>query len=388
MKKKTQTPWDFLDAWRGTMFTGEWPTLPEMFKISVDRFAERPCFTVFEPDRVTLTYGETLEKVETLAAWMYEQGIRKGDHIAFSGKNSPEWAVVFLATLFAGAIVVPIDYALHDHEIDNLLKAAEPKMFFVDDERYELFSAKKKIGKVFSLSPKHEKKYVYSLRAKKEHKIIPPEENDVAAIMFTSGTTGTPKGVVLTHRNFVSDCYIAQSNLSIYETDVFYALLPIHHSYTMQAVLIEGLSVCAEIVFGKSLAISRMMRELRDGKITMLLGVPLLFNKLLAGILRGIREKGILVYGAIKVLMGFSYLTKKLTGKNPGKKIFHSILDKASISTLRIAISGGGPLAPSVFRMYNELGIDFIQGYGLTETSPIIALNPKDHFKVKSVGRY
>lgn len=388
MKKNTRTPWAFLDAWRGTTFTGEWPTLPEMFRISVDRFGDRACFTVFEPDRVTLTYRETLEKVEALAAWMYAQGIRKGDHIAVSGKNSPEWAVVYLGTLFAGAIVVPIDYALHNDEIENLLKASGPKIFFVDDERYEIFSSMKHIGKVFSLSPKHEKTYVYSLKTKKDPKIEEAVETDVAAIMFTSGTTGIPKGVLLTHRNLVSDCYIAQSNLSIYETDVFYALLPIHHSYTMQAVLIEGLSVCAEIVFGKSLAVSRMMKELREGKITMLLGVPLLFNKLLAGIMRGIREKGILVYGAIKFLMGFSYLTKKITGKNPGKKMFHAILDKASISTLRIAISGGGPLAPSIFRMYNELGIDFIQGYGLTETSPIIALNPKDHFKVKSVGRY
>ena len=131
-----------------------------------------------------------------------------------------------------------------------------------------------------------------------------------------------------------------------------------------------------------------MLRELREGKITMLLGVPLLFNKLLAGILKGIREKGIVVYGIIKMLMGISYAIKKLTGINPGKKMFKAVLEKASISTIRIAISGGGPLAASVFRMYQELGIDFIQGYGLTETSPIIALNPKEHFKIESVGRY
>lgn len=388
MTETKQTPWTFLDAWRGKVFAGEWPTLPEMFRITVERFADRPCLTIFEPDRISLTYRETLEKVETLAAWLHSQGVRKGDHVAVSGKNSPEWAVAYLATLFAGATVVPVDYALHDNEIENLLKAAEPKIFFVDEERFESFSAKKKIGKVYSLSPKYDKYYIYSLKTAKKAAIVPADEGDCAAIMFTSGTTGTPKGVMLSHRNLVSDCYIAQTNLDIFETDVFYALLPIHHSYTMLAVFIEAISVGAEIVFAKSMAVSRMLRELREGRITMLLGVPLLFNKLLAGILRGIREKGIVVYGIMKMLMGVSYLVKKITGKNPGKKLFHTVLEKASISTLRIAISGGGPLAASVFRVYNELGIDFIQGYGLTETSPIIALNPKEHFKIESVGKH
>ena len=210
---------------------------------------------------------------------------------------------------------------------------------------------------------------------------------DVVNMQYTSGTTGFPKGVMLTHRNLVSDCYIAQSNMNIFHTDVFYALLPIHHAYTMLAVFIEALSVGAEIVFGKSMAVTKMMHELREGRITMLLGVPLLFNKLLAGILKGIRAKGPLVSGFVRFLMHLSYAIKKLFGVNPGKRLLKSVLDKASLSSLRIAISGGGALAPSVFRAFNELGIDFVQGYGLTETSPIITLNPTFDFRVESVGR-
>jgi long-chain acyl-CoA synthetase len=269
------------------------------------------------------------------------------------------------------------------------LRTAEPKLFFVDEEKHDAFVANPVAGQVYSLSKKHLSTYVYNLTPTAgPAKIEPAAEGDLAAILFTSGTTGNPKGVMLTHRNLVSDCYIAQTNLSIYSTDVFYALLPIHHSYTMLAVFIETISVGAEVVFGKSMAVSKMLKELREGKITMLLGVPLLFNKLLAGIMKGIKDKGPIVYGLIRGLMGVSYLVKKLTGRNPGKKMFKSILDKASLGTLRIAISGGGPLAASVFRMYNEFGIDFIQGYGLTETSPIVALNPKERFKIESVGRY
>ena len=138
------------------------------------------------------------------------------------------------------------------------------------------------------------------------------------------------KGVMLSHKNLVSDCYIAQTNMTIYHTDVFYALLPIHHSYTMLAVFIEALSVGAEIVFGKSMAVTRMLKELKEGKITMLLGVPLLFNKLVGGILKGIREKGVLVHAFMHFLLGFSYILKKYFKLNAGKVLFKSILEKVS----------------------------------------------------------
>jgi long-chain acyl-CoA synthetase len=180
---------------------------------------------------------------------------------------------------------------------------------------------------------------------------------------------------------------LAQGNLTVLQTDVFYALLPIHHSYTMLAVLIEALSVGAETVFGKRMVTKAILHDLKEAKITMLLAVPLLFNKVLNGIVRGLKEKGPVVYGLISFLMNVSKINKKFFKVNPGKKMFGFVLDKASLRTLRICICGGGPLAPSVFKKYNQLGIDFVQGYGLTETSPIINLNPVEHYKETSVGK-
>ena len=392
MHEIPKKPWAFLDAWRGKKFTDEWPTLPEMFEITAERFPGRNCLTMFEAERITLTYRETLAAIQKLAGWLVAHGVKKGSHVAVSGKNSSEWAIVYLSVLYAGGIIIPIDYGLHDYEITSLLQTAKPLFFFVDAEKYEYFLTESKkqsfMGEIYALNEKYPDRYVYRLEAEPLAAPIPIQETDTAAILFTSGTMGTPKGVMLSHKNIVSDCYIAQSNLTIFETDIFYALLPIHHSYTMVAVFIEAISVGAEIVFGKSLVVSRMLRELKEGKITMLLGVPLLFNKLLAGIMKGVRSKGVLVYGIIRLLMGVSYLVKKTTGKNIGKTLFKSVLEKANLTTLRIAISGGGPLSKDVFKAYNAFGIDFVQGYGLTETSPIIALNPKEHFKIESVGRY
>jgi long-chain acyl-CoA synthetase len=357
-----------------------------MYRITVSRYGERPCFTVYEPDRISLNYNEALKLVEAVARWLYSRGIRRGDAVAVTGKNSSEWAVAYLAVLFAGATVVPIDYQLKNEESDLLIKTARAKILFVDEEKYEHYRSTGMLGELVSLK-KGVGTYIYDLDGP-QAEMDRAEAGDLAAILFTSGTMGNPKGVMLTHENLVSDCYLAQGvPFPVYHTDVFYALLPLHHAYTMLAVFIETISQGAEVVFGKKMVTPIILRELKLGKITLFLGVPMLFNKLLAGIIKGIRAKGLIVYGILGALMGISGFIKKVFGVNPGKKLFHAVLEQASLSTLRVCICGGGPLAPSVFRKYNQLGIDFVQGYGLTETSPIIALNPVIHYKETSVGK-
>ncbi|MDR2028770.1 MAG: AMP-binding protein [Treponema sp.] len=379
------TPWAYLEDYRGKVFTGTWPTLPEAFKITVSRYGNRPCFTIFEPDRITLTYDEAYKIILAVARWLHSKGVRKGDTVALTGKNSPEWAVSYIAIHFAGGVVVPIDYQLKTEEIDLLLKTSKARVLFVDEEKHERYvqdsgiltdivSLKKGIGN-----------YVYDLDGP-EADIEQPKETDLAAILFTSGTTGVPKGVMLTHENFLADNYLAQSYLVLFPTDVFYALLPIHHAYSM-TVFIVVMAVGAELVFGKRMVTKAILKDLKEAKITLFLGVPMLFNKLLSGIMRGIKEKGPLVFALITVMMGISGFIKKTFRVNPGKKMFHFILEQASLTTVRTCICGGGPLAASVFKKYNQLGINFIQGYGLTETSPIINLNPIEHYKEASVGK-
>jgi long-chain acyl-CoA synthetase len=383
----TEKPWQFLNEYRGKAFTGEWPTLPEMFKITVLRYPERPCFTVYDPDRISLNYTEALKLIEASARWLHSKGIRRGDRVAVTGKNAPEWTVAYLAGLFAGGVIVPIDYQLRNEEIDLLIKTSGSRILFVDEEKHEYYTQNPGgLETIISLK-KGLGSYIYELDGP-EAEIEQAVVTDLAAILFTSGTTGIPKGVMLSHSNIVSDCYLAQGTpLIVLHTDVFYAILPIHHSYTMLAVFIEAISTGAEVVFGKRMVTSQILKDLKEAQITMLLGVPMLFNKVLAGILRGLKDKGPVVNGIISFLMSISGMIKKVFRVNPGKKMFKFILDKASLTSIRICISGGGPLAPSVFKKYNQLGIDFVQGYGLTETSPIIAINPIEQYKETSVGR-
>ncbi len=378
-------PWKFLDDYKGDFFEGKWPTLPEMLRITAKRYPERRAFTSFSPELMEFNYSEVLSRVEMLGRYLASKGVTKGSKIGVTGKNSPEWALGYLSILFAGATVIPLDYGLKNEEIAGLMEIADVEILFCDTEKYDFF-AEKGLKEIISLNPSKDN-YILNINHEGSEQPQQPQSSDVAAILFTSGTTGVAKGVMLTHENFVSDCYLAQANMNIFPTDVFYVLLPIHHSYCMLAVFIEALSVGAELVFAKGLAIAQILQDLKKGKVTMFLGIPMLFNKLIKGLMKGIREKGIIVYGIIRGMMGLSGLIKKYFHVNPGKKMFKGILSKVSLDTNRICICGGGPLPASTFKMFNQLGIDFVQGYGLTETSPIVALNPKEAYKESSVGK-
>jgi len=378
-------PWLFLEEYRGTDFKGKWPTLPEMLRITAKRYPDRRAFTSFSPELIEFNYSAVLEKAEMYGRYLRNLGVSRGDRVGVTGKNSPQWALAYLGVLFSGAIVVPLDYGLKNEEIKGLIDTAGVEFLFCDEEKYDYFQSAGLKG-LISLSPQKEN-YLLDIEYKGSEDVELAEEEDLAAILFTSGTTGVSKGVMLTHSNFVSDCYLSQANMNIFHTDVFYALLPLHHSYSMLAVFIESLSVGAEVVFAKGLAIQQILIDLKRGKVTMFLGIPMLFNKLIQGLMKGIREKGIVVYGLIRALMWLSGVIKKYFHINPGKKMFGSILKKVSLDTNRICICGGGPLPESTFKMFNQLGIDFVQGYGLTETSPIVALNPKEAYKEASVGK-
>ncbi len=381
-------PWKKLEEYRGKMFSGEWPTIPELFAITVSRFPDNRCFSIYEPDNLFFTYSQALEKVKSVSAFLAEKGVKRGVKVALSGKNSPEWTIAYLSILFAGGTVVPIDYQLRPEEISSLFEFSDAEIFFIDSEKYD--EIKPANGKIQKLSLSLEKPgYVLNLKpaGNSNAEVEKPGLEDLAAVLYTSGTTGNQKGVMLTHKNLVSDCFLSQGHMEILPSDVFYALLPLHHSYTMLAVFIEAISVGAEIVFAKKLVVSQILKDLKQGRVTMFLAIPMLFNKMLKALMSGVREKGIAVYGIIRGLMYVSGFIKKTTGINPGKKMFGFLLKKLSLETNRICICGGGPLPSSTFSMFNQLGIDFVQGYGLTETSPIVALNPIEHYKEASVGK-
>ena len=387
MKTKDNfTPWNQFDAYRGKEFSGEWPTIKELFHINTMRYPDNTCWKEYSPKEISLTYKEAEEKVKEVSSWFLSLGVKKGDKIIVSGKNSVAWAVTYIAVQYAGCTVVPLDSSLHDEDFIKFAKFSDSVVLVADNDRMKKVAGSLPMLGYASLEENGTYPSIMTLSAPYRDGHVMTED-DVAAILFTSGTTGTPKGVMLTNKNIVSDIFISQANMNIYPSDVFYAILPIHHAYTMLAVFMEGLGSGASVVFGKKLVVSQMLKELKEAKVTMFLGVPMIFNKLYAGLLACVRKKGVVVYGLIRFLMGISGFLKKAFGLKVGKKMFGFLLKNLSLENCRICICGGGPLPSSTFQGFNELGLDFVQGYGLTETSPITHLNPIYAFKVESVGK-
>ncbi len=358
--------------------TSRWPTLGELFEKSAQAFPDKPFLSTYVgSDKKTLSYKQARVQSRRWATLFISLGIRPGQSVALRGKNSPSWVLAFLGCVQAGAVVVPLDAQISDADAVKLSVAGECRLFVHDSESSGVVPLLEGIPAVS-----------FDTELPQEQEIeVATEAHETAAILFTSGTTGHPKGVMLTHENFTSDCLLAQQLLSISTDDVFYALLPLHHAYTLLAVFLEAVSVGASLLFAEKLAVSAVLSDLKRGGVTMFLAVPLLFNKLLDGLLQAVKKKGFFVWLSLRALMKLSGMVKKTIGHNPGRKWFRSVLEQAGLASLRVCISGGGPLAPQVFRRLNELGLDFVQGYGLTETSPILALNPVVKYKETSVGR-
>lgn len=386
--------WEELDQARGTLFSGQWPTIIEMFSITIGKFPHRPCFTSFKPERYTLTYTEVQKAMVRVSSYLQEQGVKPGDRVIINGKNSPNWAIAYLAVLHAGAIVVPLDHQMPSSRVQDLSLFCEASFVFGDKGVVEAlnrelpwFGSVKGMATLLGESPICPS--IEIVQPSEERKAHASRCEDVAAILFTSGTTGNEKGAILTHTNIVSDVYQACDGifLSLDETDVLYALLPLHHSYCCTSVLLETLKHGSECVFGQEIAVSRMIADMTKGQVTIFMGIPMLYNKILAGMMKQVRKKGLLTYALVKAMMTINGFAKKYLKANIFRGVFNKmLLSKVGLDQNNFLICGAGPLSPQVFKHYQQLGLDFIQGYGLTETSPILTLNPISHFKIKSVG--
>ncbi|MCL2519514.1 MAG: AMP-binding protein [Spirochaetaceae bacterium] len=384
MKDNFKKPWQQLDEYRGKYFSDKWPTIPQMLTISAHRFPNNIAFSTFEGDTLrTYSYTQGKELVDNIASFLVKSGVKKGDKLAITGGNSLEWAITFIAIMQAGGIAIPIDNGMSSEKAIAIMKRVEAKMLFCDYEKLSKGFDQAGVP-TYSLTQGKEG-YVLNLKGDSGTIFPPSSMEDVAAILFTSGTTGQEKGVIQTHRALISDVWLAQNLIDVYSTDIFYVLLPIHHSYCMTAVFLEAISCGSQLLFTNKMAITNILHDLKEGKVTMLLGVPMLYNKVINGIMNNVKKKGAVAHSLVKCMMTISRMVGQEKGRN--LPILKGILEKASLSTLRLLISGGGPIAPRTLKLYNNLGLPMVQGYGLTETGPIIALNPINAFKEGAVGR-
>ncbi len=343
-----------------------------------------------------ISYSDFYEKARNIARGLLALGFRKGDKCALLSENRPEWGAAYFGTLMAGGINVPQDALLKITSWKHIIRESGASVLFVsknfihefDSNSDELDGLKyivcmdkiEKSGKVLALRDLEE-------RGKANNSDLSlPKQSDLAAIIFTSGTTGQAKGVMLTHENIVSDIEGALKSFDIFAADNFLSVLPIHHTFECTCGFMIPMAGGSSITYARGLASKLILEDIKNHKASILLGVPLLFEKMYSGIMKAISKKPALTRLIFSASLEVSKAVNSLLGVEAGKSIFKGLREKAGLSSLRLLIAGGAPMPPEVSRAFNLLGFKFIQGYGLTESSPVLTLNPIDRRKDASIG--
>jgi long-chain acyl-CoA synthetase len=371
----------------------------------VNLFSAFEAVAAGQPDRLALqiregtgyrrlTYGEVARQAQALAAALLQAGVAPGDRVALISENRPEWTVAYFAVTAAGATAVPLDVQLSDAELNIVLAHAGCRMAIASGKQAPRLLAVMTGGqaalRVVDLDADASTERALAFRpiprdrGGAERLSLPTVGDDaLASILYTSGTTGTPKGVMLSHGNFLAN---AQSVLEfglVNHQDNLLGLLPMHHAFAFMVQLIILYSG-AHITFPPSLKGPDLLACMHETGVTLLVGVPQLFYMLHKGIFDEIGRRPLPVRCLLQGLLHLSGALHSL-GINLGRMVFAPVHRKFG-GRLRILGSGGARLDPVIARDFLSLGFTMTEGYGLTETAPVVCFNPLDRMRPGSVG--
>lgn len=359
--------------------------LKELIGASIEKYAENPAFLLKEKRKIT--YQEFGEQVKFFGNGLFQLGM-KSKRIAIIGKNRYEWILSYVAVLLGDITVVPLDKGLTDTEIENSLKQSKADAIIFEEKYLEIMQALKektnlqelicmdKIEGVKSIED------VIELGKKADMKEYEKQEiasDEMRIILFTSGTTSSSKAVMLTQRNIAENIYSMKCVERFLETDVNLAFLPYHHTFgsTGQMMMLAS-GVATAFPDG----LRHISENFREYKVSVFVGVPLLIEAIYGRI-----QKELVKQGKLKTVTQAKKISNFLLkfGIDIRRKLFKQIIDNLG-GSMRMIISGAASLDKDVAKGFNELGIKVIQGYGLTETSPVIAAENEKYSKYGSVG--
>jgi long-chain acyl-CoA synthetase len=348
-------------------------TIPEMIEFTVNQNGQNLAFlTPREGNIYQITYNQVFEQIKKLARHLRELGIEKGDHVAILGENRPEWGISFFAVAWIGAVAIPLDARASLEDQKFILTFSSAKAIILSGSFYSNLSAcsneLKDLKHIVLMDNIDDinKKYSGGI----ECEDIAPD--DLLEILFTSGTTGDPKGVMLSHGNIMSNVSDIYRIIEYTPSDRAFSILPIHHSYECTGGLISTFCSGMSIFYARGLKPRELLEDLKSAKPTIWLNTPLLLEKLYLRIGKELSSQ--------KGLKGL--LTKTLPKSILGKKIRQNL----GLDRCRLIVSGGAALPAWVSSGFNEYGIKVIQGYGLSEASPLISVNPPKNPKAESIG--
>jgi len=375
--------------------SGKTHSVLEMIQTCAASYPERPAIGVTDGKQYSFTsYGELWRLVESIAAGLTGRGIKAGDRVGLLLNDRAAWGVFYLAILRAGAVAVPLDDLQKPHEWASVLIESGAAAIFVSSGYSDVLT--EECGGIPALA-----NWMVvdtdNLSALPFH--IPADLTGdqpaswpaitgemIAALVFTSGTTSAPKGVILTHRNLAADVQ-AIHRLQVFDpNDRFLSVLPIHHTFECTAGFLNPLCQGSSIAYARSLKSREIIEDLKSSRATVMLGVPLLFEKISQAIKRGVTKQPPVRRRLFNFLFVLAQFGKKRLNADLGRPLFYSLRRKAGLDSLRLVVSGGAALPPEVGKFMDTLGLPILQGYGLTETSPVLSVNPRRGYKYDSIG--
>ncbi len=325
------------------------------------------------------TYSDFRECVLRAAAFLRTKGIKAGDRVALLSENSPEWGMTYFGIVRSGATAIPLEKESATEEIERLLSLGEASALLLSPR---LLAEHPDLAKIEGI-PVYSVEDVFRIlpEATEQKRItelpetVPPSA--VASILFTSGTTGNPKGVMLTHKNFTS---LVAKLLNIYDInhdDGMLSVLPLHHSFEFTTGLLLPLSRGAQIVYLDEVNGENVSRTLKKGQVTCIVGVPALWDTLKRRILGKLQDRSPRLEDFVNAIIDANYLLRDETPLNFGPLLFFPI-HMAFGGRIRYLISGASALSESTLKTFRGLGFNLNEGYGLTEASPVLTVTRPD----------
>jgi long-chain acyl-CoA synthetase len=374
-----------------------------------------------EREPVVYTYGRVQDMATQGAGSLRERGVGHGDHVMLMSESRPAWGISYFAILKAGATAVPVDAQLSLAEVVNLLRASAAKVLIVSvrvadrllsDEGVALPVSQPQNGRRSATPVQVDESVllhalgrqiaaaglegvqvvgfddVLSEPSVAAGAVPPPRKADaVASLIFTSGTTAAPKGVMLTHKNLTAMASKMSAVFRMYLHDGLLSVLPLHHTFEFSAGFLMPLVHGSSITYLEELDADSLSDAFRDGHVTALVGVPALWQLLHRKIFKTVSERGLLVQRAFEAIVNFSRRFRETTGFNLGRFLFYPVHLRLG-GRLRLLISGGSALSPELHRSFRGLGFQMLEGYGMTEAAPVLTVQrPEDTPVTGSVGR-
>jgi long-chain acyl-CoA synthetase len=392
-------------------------TLNQLFFDAADRF-KKPDALQYKKDGAyrSISHAEVIDRVRRLARGLSSLGVRRGDRVGILSENRPEWAIADYACLTAGMTDVPIYPTLPPDQIAYILKDSGATAIFVSNKeqaekirqvRGQLTALKTVISfdempglanmSIGELEKRGNQGDNRETLATYREDALTVRPDDLATIIYTSGTTGEPKGVMLTHDNIFSNVQAARTAIPFGGADTALSFLPLSHIFERMAGHYLMWATGTSIAYAES--IDTVPVNMQEVKPTIVLSVPRLYEKMYARVLEAALTGGFLKKKIFFWARGIAdrWANQRLAGETPAgmlgtqyglaQKLVFSKLKTRTGGRLRYFVSGGAPLAPEINKFFFAAGLEILEGYGLTETSPVIAVNTPANFRIGTVGK-